>query len=61
MFCFVLGVDMQGKHWSLHGHVHQGRMVLLPEEALFLMECVSGINMYRSENLEVSKSYECLA
>jgi len=37
----ALSLFLQGKHWAVHGHTHQGSTVLVPEEALYLVECVS--------------------
>lgn len=38
---FALG-PTQGKFWQTMGFSEQGRQRLHPEEALYLLECVSG-------------------
>lgn len=49
-----------GKFWHTMGHVEQGKQLLYPEEALYLLECGSILLYYRDQPLSIQESYEVL-
>ncbi|XP_072339143.1 tRNA-splicing endonuclease subunit Sen54 isoform X4 [Scyliorhinus torazame] len=49
-----------GKFWHTMGHVENGKQLLYPEEALYLLECGSIQIYYRELPLSIQESYEIL-
>ncbi|XP_039595869.1 tRNA-splicing endonuclease subunit Sen54 isoform X1 [Polypterus senegalus] len=49
-----------GKFWQTMGYADEGKQFLLPEEALFLMECGSVEVFYRDLPLSIQEGYELL-
>lgn len=43
LLCDTCSGAAQGKFWQTMGYSEQGRQRLHPEEALYLLECVSGV------------------
>ncbi|KAM4692451.1 tRNA-splicing endonuclease subunit Sen54 [Rhinophrynus dorsalis] len=49
-----------GKFWQTMGFTEQGKQCLLPEEAVYLLECGSVQLFYRDQPLSVQEAYERL-
>ncbi|XP_072882840.1 tRNA-splicing endonuclease subunit Sen54 isoform X1 [Hemitrygon akajei] len=49
-----------GKFWHTMGHVEEGKQLLYPEEALYLLECGSIQLYYRDQQLSIQEAYEVL-
>ncbi|XP_040291635.1 tRNA-splicing endonuclease subunit Sen54 [Bufo bufo] len=49
-----------GKFWQTMGHTEDGRQCLLPEEAVYLLECGTIQVFYRDLQLSVQEAYERL-
>ncbi|XP_026864908.2 tRNA-splicing endonuclease subunit Sen54 isoform X1 [Electrophorus electricus] len=49
-----------GKFWQTMGFSDRGKQCLLPEEALYLMECGSVQVFYKDLPLSIQEGYECL-